>query len=214
MNNFEVTVYINCNFNKKIFQFKMNNILKPLLSLILFLFFSCSSDGDIQADINKKSITVQYTLTVTAGEGGIVTAGGIFDKGTELTISATPNEGYRFVGWEGDSSEDENTGLTFVINSDLTFRALFKINTQYDLTLTVSNAGGGSVYVEEGINYIGFIEGTYFEGTEVSVIATPDEGYVFEEWSNGSSDNPIQIFMNENISLEASFSKINSLSGK
>ena len=192
----------------------MNNNLKSILSLILFLFFSCTSEADTQLDIIKEPITVQYTLTVTASEGGIVTDGGIFDKGTEVTITATPNEGYRFVGWEGDSSEDEDTGLTFVINSDLTFRALFKINTQYDLTLTVSNAGGGSVYVEEGINYIGFIEGTYFEGTVVSVIATPDEGYVFEEWSNGSSDNPIQIFMNENISLEASFSKINSLSGK
>jgi|TARA_B110000967_G_C18727916_1_gene481096 uncharacterized repeat protein (TIGR02543 family) len=192
----------------------MNKHLKLQLSLIYFLFFNCSKDGETSVNSEIETIIVQYTLTVTASEGGIVSAGGMFDEGTEVAISATPNEGYRFVGWEGDSSEDEDTGLTFVINSDLTFRALFEINTQYDLTLTVSDAGGGSVYVEGGESYIGFIEGTYFEGTEVSVTATPSEGYVFEEWSNGSTENPIQIIMTEDLSLEASFTIINSLSGK
>ena len=192
----------------------MSKYLKLLLNLMCLLFISCSSDGETPINNEDDTIIVQYTLTVTSSEGGIVSAGGIFDEGTEVTISATPNVGYRFIGWEGDSTEDEDTGLTFIVNSDLTFRALFEINTQYDLTLTISAAGGGSVYVEGGENYIGFIQGTYFDGTEVSVIATPSDGYVFDQWSNGLTDNPIQIVVTEDLSLEASFSEINSSSGK
>ena len=47
----------------------------------------------------------QYTLTVTTGEGGTVsTEGGTYDEGAEVTITATPDEGYEFIGWEGSDS--------------------------------------------------------------------------------------------------------------
>ena len=51
----------------------------------------------------------QYILTVTAGEGGKVsTEGGTYDEGTSITITATPNEGYEFVGWVGSDSTDNS----------------------------------------------------------------------------------------------------------
>ena len=61
------------------------------------VLFSCSPDEETQAPTN----TVQYTLTVTPGEGGSVTNGGTFDEGMEVTLTATPSEGYVFIGWEG-----------------------------------------------------------------------------------------------------------------
>ncbi len=55
----------------------------------------------------------EYTLTVTAGEGGTVsTDGGTYDEGTEVTISASANEGYRFTGWEGNDSTNESLTIT------------------------------------------------------------------------------------------------------
>ena len=66
----------------------------------------------------------QYTLTVTAGEGGTVsTEGGTYDEGTEVTITATPNDGYEFVGWEGSNSDSNS--LTVTLNGDTTVQALF-----------------------------------------------------------------------------------------
>ena len=80
---------------------------------------SCDND-DIQA-------TVQYTLTVSASEGGTIsTEGGIYDEGTEVTITATPSEGYFFAGWEGNDSTSES--LTITLNSNQTLQALFELN--------------------------------------------------------------------------------------
>ena len=67
----------------------------------------------------------QYTLTVTAGEGGTVsTEGGTYDEGTEVTITATPAEGYEFIGWEGSDSIENS--VMIVIGSDLEISAIFR----------------------------------------------------------------------------------------
>ena len=53
-------------------------------------------------------IVNSYTLTVTAGDGGSVsTEGGEYEEGTEVTITATPDEGYeiyRLVRWTQQKS--------------------------------------------------------------------------------------------------------------
>ena len=55
----------------------------------------------------------QYSLTVSAGEGGSVsTAGGTYNAGTEITITADEVEGYTFMGWSNDNSQD-STSITF-----------------------------------------------------------------------------------------------------
>jgi len=77
-----------------------------LIPILLFTIYSCSKDEETQAPTNSVQTTtpekaaVQYTLTVTEANGGNVTGGGTYDDGTEISITATPNEGYLFVGWE------------------------------------------------------------------------------------------------------------------
>ena len=66
---------------------------------------------------------VKYTLSVGVEGGGTVsTEGGSFDAGTEVTIIATPNPGYRFIGWSDETSADEKI---VTMNSDITIRANF-----------------------------------------------------------------------------------------
>ena len=92
-----------------------------LLSLILIL--GCSAENKIS---EEEPISVLYTLVVSASEGGSVsTSGGTYKKGTEVTISATPNEGYHFIGWEGTMSTDQT--LTITIDSNQTYLALFEV---------------------------------------------------------------------------------------
>ena len=110
--------------------------MKKLLfiPILLFVLFSCSPDEDTQAPTNTAQTTIpepvvaQYTLTITASDGGSVTDGGTFDDGTEVTITATPDEGYEFVGWEGSTATEEN--LTITLNSNQDYQALFELIPQ------------------------------------------------------------------------------------
>ena len=113
-----------------------------LIPIFLLVVYSCSPDEETQAITNivqtttpepetPEPVVVQYTLTVTAGDGGNVTDGGTFDDGTELIITATPDEGYEFVGWEGNDSS--NSDLIITLNSNQTYQALFELIQQISL---------------------------------------------------------------------------------
>ena len=101
----------------------MKILLRSLLLIFsLFLLInSCSKDNPIP-DVTK------FTLIVTTSEGGSVNDGGTYDEGTEVTITATPNEGYEFIGWEGNDSS--NSDLTIFLNSNQTLNALFAVFVQ------------------------------------------------------------------------------------
>ena len=120
----------------------MSIFKKSYLVFISLLIINCSKDSDVVTDsyssnytsstssdyssstTNTTSSVTQYTLTVTAAEGGNVsTSGGTYDNGTSISITATPNEGYEFTGWSGTNMS--NSTITFTINSNTTLEALF-----------------------------------------------------------------------------------------
>ena len=65
-------------------------------------------------------------------------------------------------------------------------------------TLTVSSGTGGSVSSNGG---------SYNQGQSVSITATPNPEYVFVNWSNGSTNNPLSITVNSNQTVTANFEK-------
>ena len=145
----------------------MKNLIYPLvLALTAFLIlYSCSAEEEdttpppqVQQPTPEPVPEVtQFTLTVTAGEGGTVsTEGGTYDEGTEVTITAIPAEGYEFVGWEGSDSTEAS--LTVTIGSNTIISALFSsLQTFYTLTIEnlengIVSVQGGRVYDENGPN--------------------------------------------------------------
>ena len=91
--------------------------------LFLLLLLTCAKDDSQAPNTPPSQITRQYTLTVSAGEGGSVsTAGGTYNSGTSTSITATPNEGYVFESWS-----DGNTDLTRTvsISENITLNAIF-----------------------------------------------------------------------------------------
>ena len=69
----------------------------------------------------------QNSLTITAGKGGTTEpAPGnyTYDLGTEVTIRAIPDTGYRFSGWSGDASGLTNP-ITVIMNSDKSIKPNF-----------------------------------------------------------------------------------------
>ncbi len=73
---------------------------------------------------------------------------------------------------------------------------------QYKLTTDVTPALSGSVSPSSG---------TFDEGTEISLTATPASEYVFKNWSSGASgtENPLSVIMNSNKNITAVFEKKN-----
>ena len=108
---------------------------KRFLLLLIFLSISCSTEEETTTQSLVQTPTTEiatvpsptkYTLTVTSGEGGSVSSeGGTYDEGTSVTIIATPNEGYQFVGWEGRNETDPE--ITISINSNISLTPIFQI---------------------------------------------------------------------------------------
>jgi len=181
-----------------------------LLSILVLtsipLIYSCTSEEDdttltpsvvVATPEPEPPAPTQYTLTVTAGEGGAVsTEGGTYDEGTELTITATPEEGYEFVGWEGSDSTENS--LTITLNSNESLNAVFELIPLY--TLTVLGSEGGTVSTSGG---------EYTEGTEIEIIATPNEGFSFTGWEGiEETSSSVIVSVSSNATVTAIFEVI------
>ena len=77
------------------------------------LTFTVTQDSTFVAHFELNS----YDITVSSNpeEGGILTGGGAYDHGDIATISATPNEGYRFLRWTTPDSTLVTTETSFQV---------------------------------------------------------------------------------------------------
>ena len=147
-------------------------------------------------------------LTTSATEGGSVTEPGEgmfnYDEGTVVDLVAEADEGYRFGEWAGDVGTivdvyASETSIT--MNGNYSIVANFV--RQHDLIIS-STEGGRATEPGEGVF-------TYDVGTMVDLIATPDEGYRFDEWTGdvGTVDDvhaaATTITMNGDYSVTANF---------
>lgn len=91
--------------------------------------------------------------------------------GDEITLAATTNKGYTFVGWYNGDVLLENRAETLtytVTRAKKEFRAVWS-----KVTVVSNDEQGGSV---------GALEGTYVVGETATIKATKNVGYLFEGW--------------------------------
>ena len=67
--------------------------------------------------------------------------------------------------------------------------------TQYTVTVASNNDNWGTVTGG----------GTYSEGTTIQLIATPANGYRFDRWNDGNTDNPRTVTVTANVTYIATF---------
>jgi hypothetical protein len=123
-----------------------------------------------------------YTLSLSSSPAGAGTlsGGGTFNEGTTVTAHAAPNAGYSFVNWtEGGVQVSASASYTFNITSNRNLVANFTQQViNYTLTSTVAPAGGGTTSIPSQ---------TFSAGTSVTITATPNAGYSFVNWTEGST---------------------------
>lgn len=68
----------------------------------------------------KISVKLAYDITVTPGENGTVDGSGTYNHGTDATIEAIPNDGYEFVKWNDDNTDNPRTITNITSNQSYT----------------------------------------------------------------------------------------------
>ena len=170
--------------------------ISSLLSLLV-LILSCSKDSVTPTP----EPTPKYVLVIAASEGGAVsTSGGTFDKGTKVTVTATPDGEYLFDSWSDGSTENPRD---ITVTSNLNLTANF-VKKKY--SLSISTSGEGTVTEEV------LVQGSvsdYNSGTKIRLTAVPnsDEDWEFIGWEGDvESANPvIEIDVTEAKAVEAKF---------
>jgi len=80
----------------------------------------------------------QFTLTVTAGPGGTVSAGGRYPAGSSVNVVATPSSGYILDYWLVNGVKSTTASVTVKMDSDVAATAYFR--PQYSsMTVTMKN---------------------------------------------------------------------------
>jgi len=173
-------------------------------------------DGDTSPDIAVGTLdghiytmfdfveAVNYQLQISTTTGGTTSpAPGTYTypENTQITVTAIPETGYQFDYWliNGTLTNTDNP-ITITMEANYHLTAYFRTIQTY--SLTIETTSGGTTSPPPGIY-------TYPEGTEVSIQAIPDTGYIFDHWtlSNGtnSTANPITFVINADYTITAYF---------
>ena len=155
--------------------------------------------------IEERNIYAIFTINkyklVVNSENGVVEKnpdGSTYEYGTVVELHASPDEGYHFIDWTGDLEGGGNPN-TVLIDSDKEITANFEINKY---TFSLDATGNGEISKVPDLS-------EYDHGTEITIVATPDEGWSFDGWyENGtrfSLDQSEKILLTEQKELWALF---------
>jgi hypothetical protein len=138
-------------------------------------------------------------------EGGAVSQGGLHEENAVVEILASPAEGYRFAGWQGEGIADPLSLATSVtMDGARSVRASFVKVWE----LSVSAIPDGSGAVSGG--------GVVDEGQAVEIVATAAEGFRFVSWQGAGVADPLApmttVTLTANLEVGATFVRVRTLS--
>lgn len=163
---------------------------------IVSVYSTCTDEKDNNA--------VMGTVSVTGGMDGATSVK--VTKGTTVTLNAKPTDSnkYRFIGWYSDPEFNAPVTLingTYTANDTSAehkfyakFQRQYKVEAKAVSDGAVADSTGGTVKIsggEEGA----YTVGSYLEGQNTSITATPKEGYDFKGWY--SDEKCIELKSNE-----------------
>ena len=123
--------------------------------------------------------------------------------GTEITLTAMPNEGYHFKEWQVISGNVTIKDNKFTMpDSDVEVKAVFEKDAPAptEFIVTVTSGGNGTASASPA---------KAAAGTEITLTATPNTGYHFKEWQVISGNVTIKddkfLMPDSNVEVKAIF---------
>lgn len=150
---------------------------------IVSVYSTCEDEKDNKAPMG--------TVSVTGGMDGATRVK--VTEGTTVTLNATPTDSnkYRFIGWYSDPEFKApvtlNNGTYTANDTSAEHKFYAKFQRQYKVEAkavsdgAVENSTGGTVKILGG-EAGAYAVGSYLEGQNTSITATPKEGYDFKGW--------------------------------
>jgi len=170
-----------------------------------FTYTTTAEDVTLTATFALKTYTLTLNIPTPNGSG-TVSGGGVYLPGTSVNLIATPGSGWAFENWtKGANVLSTNATYSYTTTAeDVTIAANF-IPT-FTLTISVDPVGAGTVTGA----------GNYPTGTSVNITATPNAGYAFVKWTEGSMDistnaNYTYTTGGANATLKANFVRVYAL---
>jgi len=159
----------------------------------------------VDAEKSVTAVFTEITYTLTTAKQGFGDTNPIpgvhtFVHDTPVTISATPEPGWRFDHWEGDFGDDASANpIVVTMTADKSLTAVFEPVVH---TLALAVSGQGETTPTVGTT-------TYPAGTQINATATPAEGWRFDHWegdvSGNDTANPLMITLDQDRCLTAVF---------
>ena len=167
------------------------------------VIITMDSDKDVAAIFAKRD----YPLTINIQGEGDVNERVVQQKtteyphGTVVELTAEPATGWQFSEWQG-ALQGDNNPAEITIEGPVEVTAVFS-RIEYPLTITIEGEGE----VDERVIQTKTTD--YPVGTLVELTAEADSAWAFTEWSGdlNSSENPVQITINEPKSVTATFDR-------
>ena len=165
-----------------------NSYLDTSKSIYARTFYISAQSDASESDYgnNSKIINVypDYNVNVTADKGGTVDGSGTFPYESTTTITAVPDEGYKFYAWYENGNILYNTPETYEIkvNSNRNLKALFVVDPEYPAAVTgsiyqMTTVDGGKGGVAPGL--------TVTLGNEYTTTTASDGSFKFENVMSG-----------------------------
>ena len=170
--------------------------------------YTVRGDTEIKALWENSVITpTTYTVTVSNdGKGTGTATPSTAAAGTMISLTATPNEGYRFKEWQVISGGVAIKDDKFLMpNDNVEVKAIFEedappVPTEFTITVKTDGNGTASASPDKAV-----------AGTEIRLTATPNTGYHFKEWqvmSGGVTIKDDKFTMpSANVEVKAIFEK-------
>lgn len=168
------------------------------------------NDSNGNYTVKEANITVKVSSNISAA--GTLTGGDMYAKGETVTVTATVNPGYVFLGWYDASGKlvNANTTYTFEAAESVDLIATFKGNKNVKLSVGLS---GGIVTVGGDVTAKwrnDVKDNEFLLGTSFVLTAAPRAGYTFLYWINSEgrilSDEPEYKFtLGMDTSIKACF---------
>lgn len=112
----------------------------------------------------------------------------VYNYGTVVTLTATPNVDSTFTGWSGGGVSCPGTGTCAVtMTADRTVMASFTVKTFQLTTVLAGNGGGAITSAPAGVNCGADCTESYNFATQVTLTATPFSNSDFAGWSGACS---------------------------